>query len=50
MFIQGSKYVMVAGVYTSHVDCRDIVHGTTIELKSGPKRSNRTAHRQVNLL
>ncbi|KAI3668621.1 hypothetical protein L1987_88379 [Smallanthus sonchifolius] len=41
---------MSAGVYSSHIDCRDIVRGITIELKSRPKRSNGTVHRQVNLL
>lgn len=49
-YVQESKYVMVAGGYSSHIDCRDIVHGTTIEFKSRPKRSNGTVHRQVNLL
>ena len=44
------EYVMVAGVCSARIDSRDIVRGITVELKLGPKRSNGTAHRQVNLL
>ena len=40
---------MVTGVYPSHIDFKGH-RGITVEVKSGPKRLNRTVHRQVNPL
>lgn len=47
---QVSKYVMVTGVYPSRIDFKEGHCDITFEVKAGPKRSNGTIHRQVNLL
>lgn len=49
--VQASKYIMVTGVYPSHIDFKFKGHcGKTVEAKPRPNRSNGTIHRQVNPL
>ena len=50
VYVQVSKYVMVIEAYPSHIGFKERAACITVEVKSGPKRSNGTIYRQVNSL